>query len=151
MSDYTIVDLSNFVVGHINMASCHCKHLVHIGKDINDNRILYNPLKHTIKECAKNDKPLTSTPAPAPWWERSVKLGYFTKDCNKCTGDRCCTAIDNSFNTLLDGFQQISTKCNTCDHSQNCLPTPAPLPGKRVECQMINMFVIANGAFQMSF
>ena len=32
MSEYTIVDSSNLVVGHINMASCDCKHLVHIRK-----------------------------------------------------------------------------------------------------------------------
>ena len=52
------------------MTNCDCKYLVHVGKDLNGNRIMYNPLKHTIMECL------------------SISMGYVCQQRNE--GWPCC-------------------------------------------------------------
>ena len=48
MPEYTIVDNIDTPLGYVNMPSCNCKHLLYVGKDLNGNRIIYYPLKHSI-------------------------------------------------------------------------------------------------------
>jgi hypothetical protein len=43
-------------VGYVNLHSCNCKHFTYIGKDLNNNTMLYNPKFHTIKCEAQNMK-----------------------------------------------------------------------------------------------
>ena len=64
MSDYTIVDLNNLVLRHVNMISCDCKHLAHVGTYVNGNKFVYNPEIHNIKEC------MTAT-------DGSINCGYY--------------------------------------------------------------------------
>ena len=79
MPEYTIVDNTDTTLGHVNMTSCNCKHLAHIGKDFNDNRIIYNPLNHSIKECYK--------PTPTPKCTKKYYTGCNDLSC--CFGSHC--------------------------------------------------------------
>ena len=67
--------LNDMLIGHVNMASCNCAIYPHLGKDLNDEILLYDPTNHTIYEC---------------------NYSVDTSDCIKAykpcgNGEKCCT------------------------------------------------------------
>ena len=116
MSEYTIGDLSNLVVGHINMASCECKYLVHVGKDLNGNRIMYYPLKHSIKECYK------STPTPKPKYACKQQQGKWN----------CVIDTHGPFSTI----DECKAACPqySCNNNYQCTEVAAGKYSNQSDC-----------------
>ena len=110
------------------MTSCNCKYLAHIGKDFNGNRIIYNPLNHSIKDCTNNrcQKTVPTKPGfsdgtcirwipgnvyPQPSNLDMISCIYWKDNC----GNQC---IDTPESTK---FMPICTSSNI-----SCSPTPIP-------------------------
>lgn len=67
--------LNDMLIGHVNMASCNCAIYPHLGKDLNDEILLYDPTNHTIYEC-----------------NNSVDTSDCIKAYKPCgNGEKCCT------------------------------------------------------------
>ncbi len=131
MPAYTIVDNIDSPLGHVNMPSCNCKHSLYVGKDLNGNRIMYNPLKHSIKECymvnCNNLKPAT-TKVGTPNCRALHNLASLSQNdreasCNQYYDSRLMVQCKDSSSNLPILYIPCTSK-----NGAHCEPTPPPMP-----------------------
>ena len=119
------IQRENIPVGHINLLNCNCSKFMHLGTDLNNNTMIYNPKLHRIKECL-----YTSTPALA-----DLSSGFHIVVANDT-----CFSIANKFCGSNPDLEKVICNYNICTNLQigttvyydcngkktNCPPTPAP-------------------------